>query len=128
MQTKLIQHPLHPYVELLPDEEQIRSERDVLDLLGELSAHPETRDGRHSSRLMLHAASLPEEFFDLKTGLAGAVLQKLVQYLVKTAAVIPTERVGNGRFHEMALEANRGNRMFHIFDNREQAETWLTGE
>lgn len=77
-----------------------------------------------TNRLLLWAANLHDDFFDLKTGLAGAVLQKFVNYGIKVAAVIPPEIVSQGRFREMALETNRG-RHFRIFSEAGEAETWL---
>jgi hypothetical protein len=42
----------------------------------------------------------------------------------RVAAVIPLNLVDQGRFHEMVLEANRGNQ-FRVFQSREKAEQWL---
>lgn len=77
-----------------------------------------------TNKLLLHAANLHEDFFELKTGLAGAVLQKFVNYGIKTAAVIPPEISQQGRFREMALETNRGQH-FRIFSEASAAEAWL---
>jgi len=83
--------------------------------------------GEHSvERLLLYAANFSESFFDLKSGLAGAVLQKFVNYHVKVALVIPSDLV-QGRFREYILEANRGNQ-FRAFQEKDDAETWLTSD
>lgn len=81
--------------------------------------------GEHdTNRVLLYAANFHEDFFNLKTGLAGAVLQKFVNYGIKAAAVIPSELANEGRFGEMVLEANRGQH-FRVFGEAAEAESWL---
>ena len=77
-----------------------------------------------TDRLLLHAQNLSGDFYRLRTGLAGDVLQKLANYHIRVAAVIPPDLIGQGRFREMVLEANRGNQ-FRVFPDRELAEEWL---
>ena len=106
-----------PYLEGVPGHLLITEERDAVDLVGLCGEHD-------VSRLMLHADNVTEHFFDLKTQLAGLVLQKFVNYGVKSVLVLPTDARQHGRFHEMAIEANKG-RHFGVFYNRAQAEEWL---
>lgn len=116
----LVENSINAFVECLPDGGQVQSEQDALDLVGacgEYQAH----------RLLLHAANLGEDFYDLKTGLAGAVLLKFSNYRIKAAIVVDPERM-TGRFGEMAGEANRRNRDFHVFHAREDAVKWLIAE
>lgn len=105
------------YVELLTGGKLIESEQDALELVGICGEHD-------TQRLMIHGENLPDDFFQLKTGLAGKILQKFTNYQLKTAAIIPAEKVNQGRFKEMALETNRGQN-FRIFENRQDAEEWL---
>ena len=107
------------YVECLPDGDLLASERDALDLV---AACGENKTGS----LMVHAASLPEDFYHLKTGLAGSILQKFNTYRIRCAMVLTPQLVRQGRFHDMVLEANRGSQ-FHVFYDRELAEQWLVG-
>jgi len=95
----------------------ISSENDAVDLVAWCGEND-------TNRLMLYAANLHEDFFNLKTGLAGAVLQKFINYGIKAAAVIPPELSKQGRFGEMALEANRGQH-FRVFSEASEAEAWL---
>ncbi|CAK4869389.1 unnamed protein product [Aphanomyces euteiches] len=76
---------------------------------------------------MLHEEALTEEFFKLKTGLAGKVLQKLVNYHIKTAAVITKEQTIKGRAKEMLAESNKGHD-FRAFASVAEAENWLLNE
>lgn len=101
------------------EDEVIRSEHDALDLIGacgEIGA----------CGVLLHAANLNEEFYRLKSGLAGAVLQKFGQYRVRLAAVIPSRFI-EGRFGEMVWEANRGGQ-FRVFEEQQQALDWLLAD
>jgi hypothetical protein len=77
-----------------------------------------------SHRVLIGAANLPAIFYDLKTGLAGAVLQRFVIYQVRAAFVVPSERLNAGRFGEMVLESNRG-RQFHFAVDETAASAWL---
>ncbi len=81
---------------------------------------------RHASRVMLYERALPEDFFNLRTGLTGAVMQKLAQYRVKAALVLEGSYT-KGKFADVLIEANRGG-AFHSFGDEESAERWLAGE
>ncbi|TFE28639.1 DUF4180 domain-containing protein [Cohnella luojiensis] len=78
----------------------------------------------HTSLLMLHADALSDDFRKLQTGLAGQVLQKFINYRIKTAIVIPLASTIKGKFKELMAESNKGND-FRVFDNRIDAENWL---
>lgn len=96
----------------------LRDEQDALDLL--------TACGEHQApRLLLDEENLAEDFFQLRTGLAGKILLKFSNYAVKVAAIFPPERVKRGKFRDMVLETNRGNE-FRVFSEREKAVEWLT--
>jgi hypothetical protein len=78
---------------------------------------------------LLHADNLPRRFFDLSSGQAGVILQKLRAYRVRLAVVAPADRViPSPRFGEMAAEERRSGQ-FALFETREAAAAWLaTGE
>jgi len=105
------------YVECIPDGDLIDSEAKALDLVGACGE-------LQNSKLLIHASSFPDEFYDLKTGLAGGVMLKFSNYGIMAALVIPQEKIGEGRFYEMMLETNRGNQ-FRIFQTLEDAENWF---
>jgi hypothetical protein len=76
---------------------------------------------------LLYAENLPAAFFDLSSGQAGAVLQKLRTYGVRLAVVSPPGQVEvSTRFGEMVAEESRG-RHFGLFETREAARAWLAG-
>jgi hypothetical protein len=79
----------------------------------------------HGSRaLLLDRDALPAAFFDLSTGVAGELVQKLVNYDVRMAAVVPDLAAHSQRFGEFAREAN-AERQFRFFGTREEAVGWL---
>jgi len=106
------------YVELMSSDAPIRSDRDAADLVA--ACHE-----RESNLLMLHQAALHAEFFDLKSGLAGTLLQKLVNNRIRGVLVAPDDSVYRGkRFEELVSESNRGDQ-FGVFAGRGAAEAWL---
>ncbi len=120
MDTRLIIINGASYLECIPTERWIQRETDALDLVAACIENG-------TDQLMLHAGCLSEDFYRLRTGLAGAVLQKFTDYHIRVAAVIPLELSSQGHFGEMVSEANRGN-TFHVFQIREAAERWLFGK
>jgi hypothetical protein len=74
---------------------------------------------------LLYAQNLTESFFDLSSGEAGAVLQKLRNYGIRLAVVCVPESVRfSSRFGEVAAEENRGDR-FQLCESRQAALEWL---
>jgi len=76
--------------------------------------------------LLFDADALPETFFDLRTGVAGEVVQRLVNYGLRMAAVVPDPAAHGERFTEFAREAARGHGPFRFFPDRAAALDWLT--
>jgi hypothetical protein len=82
----------------------------------------------HTRLVLLYAENLTEHFFDLSSGEAGAILQKLRNYHVKLAVVVPQGGVRqSSMFPEMVLEEGRSG-YFRIFEDKGTAEAWLAGE
>ncbi len=117
MNYKIIESDNRKYIEVLSAGLPLNSEQDALDLISlswENDIHQQ----------MIHGEVLSEDFFNLKTGVAGKMLQKFINYGIKVAAIIPAEVANTGRFREMVLETNKGN-AFRVFVTREDAEKWL---
>lgn len=77
--------------------------------------------------LLLDHGGLPPEFFDLSSGVAGGLVQKLTNYGIRMAAVVPDPTLHSRAFQELAREANRSG-AFRFFPNRQAAVEWLTAE
>ena len=105
------------YLECPAESLRIASECDALDVVALCGEHS-------TERLLLDGDCLHPDFFELKTELAGAVLLKLSNYHIRTAVVLPPERIGSGRFAEFVREANTGNQ-FRVFSDVAEAVSWL---
>ena len=80
-------------------------------------------DGAHAA--LLYAANMTPAFFDLSSGDAGAILQKLRNYHIRLAVVCPPDSVQfSSRFGEMLADERRGT-YFGVFETRHEASQWL---
>ena len=104
----------------IPDGNKISSEADALDAVGACGEY-------ETDKLLIQGENLSETFYNLKSGLAGAVLLKFNNYSIKAAVVVTAETIGKGRFYKFVLETNRGNE-FRVFQVRKKAMDWLMGK
>jgi PadR family transcriptional regulator AphA len=102
------------YIETLPDGGCLLNDQDAVDLVAACGE-------AETALLMLNNGNLPDEFFDLSSGLAGRILLKFGIYSIRVAAIISPDRVQHGKFPEMMIESNRGND-FGVFFERANAE------
>jgi hypothetical protein len=78
-----------------------------------------------ASAALLYAANLTPAFFDLSSGEAGEILQKLRNYRIRLAVVCPAGSVRfSSRFGEMLADERRG-KHFGLFETRQAAGEWL---
>lgn len=66
------------------------------------------------NRIMLEKALLDERFFDLKTRLAGEILQKFVNYHVKAAIVGDFSGYTSKSLRDFIYECNHGTDVFFL--------------
>ena len=78
-------------------------------------------------RLVLYPENLPEEFFDLSSGVAGEVLNKLRMYWVRLAVVRTPVLKLSSRFAEMLSDEWRYG-YFGLLDDLPAALDWLSRE
>lgn len=105
------------YIELISAAEPLGTENDALDLVALCWEH-------ETNFLMINYTALSQDFFKLKTKVAGNFIQKFINYSIKAVAIIPQETIQKGSFKEMALETNKGNH-FRMYESKEEAEKWL---
>jgi hypothetical protein len=74
---------------------------------------------------LLSAANLPAQFFDLSSGQAGEILQKLRNYRIRLAVICPPGSVTLSRRFEELMREERRDPYFGLFDTREAALAWL---
>lgn len=105
------------FLESVPGQLLIGSDEDVVAVLELCFSH-------RAKRVLLYSENLSDEFFDLSSRLAGAVLQKLRNYGVRIAIVRSPGLRLSSKFGELVAEERLGQH-FRLFDNRETAQEWL---
>lgn len=106
-----------PYVVSRTSEQFILTAQDFLDLLA--------LGGEHGANLfVLEDVNFTAGFYDLKTGLAGEVLQKLSNYNCRLAIVGMFAMVRSERFRELMSESNKGAQL-RFAGRREEIMGWL---
>lgn len=79
---------------------------DALDLMADIRYH-------HSGdKVLIRKENIAEDFFELKTGLAGEVLQKYTNYGFVIAIVGDFESYDSKSLKDFIYESNRGKRAF----------------
>jgi uncharacterized protein DUF4180 len=81
--------------------------------------------GMDTGGLLLDERQLGADFFDLRTGLAGEVLQKFTNYRVRLAIVIADANAYGARFSELVYE-HRAHDAVRFFATEQRARQWLT--
>ncbi len=117
MNYRIVKKENTRYLELFSCEIPVKTERDALELVALCGEHD-------INLLMIHSKALSEDFFKLKSGVAGAVLQKLINYSVKTALIVPDQSGLGSRFRELMSEANKGSQ-YRVFGSTAEAEHWF---
>jgi hypothetical protein len=95
-------------IEVVSDDIIINSEQDALDLMANIAYLYDTR------KIILHTDNFCEDFFILRTGMAGAVMQKFSNYRVQAAIVGEIKR-NSESLKAFIRESNRTGRV--IFTN-----------
>ena len=75
-------------------------------------------------RVILARENLHPDFFDLRTGLAGEVLQKFVIYGLRLAIVGDFRHVGSRSLRALIHESNRTGRVVFAGSEEEVARLW----
>ncbi|MBD0380480.1 DUF4180 domain-containing protein [Paenibacillus sedimenti] len=65
-------------------------------------------------RIILNQSALNEDFFDLKTRLAGEILQKFSNYRVKVAIVGDFSGISSQSLKDFIYECNKGRDVFFL--------------
>jgi hypothetical protein len=117
MNVQIIENAAIRYLEVFTCEKPVASTQDALDLVA-LCGENDT------ALLMIHPEALSGDFFKLKTGVAGEIFQKFINYSIQTAVIVPEPSSLGSSFRELISEANRGAH-YRFFPNREEAEMWF---
>ncbi|CEN74586.1 hypothetical protein DUF4180 [[Clostridium] sordellii] len=114
MKYKIIEKSNKRYIELV---QRITCETDVFDIISICISND-------INSILIREEVLKEEFINLKTGLAGIVLQKFIDYKIKASAIIEDKNSIKGRFKELMHELDKNND-FRVFNNITDAENWI---
>jgi hypothetical protein len=95
--------------EIVSEEIVIKETQDAIDLLGEC-------DYRGARSIILCEKHFPPEFFDLRTGFAGEILQKFSTYNFRLAIIGDFSKYKSRSLQDFIRESNRGNRIFFLTD------------
>jgi hypothetical protein len=92
-----------------PDGKPMAGEGDVLDLLGQMY-------GLHVSWVVIPVDRLVSDFFRLRTGIAGEIVQKFVQYQNRVAIVgdISAQLAESGPLRDWVRESNLGRDVWFV--------------
>jgi hypothetical protein len=88
---------------------QCRTDRDAVELIGAAWEH-------RASFLVIPIERLADDFFRLRTGVAGAIVQKFVNYRMRVAIAGDISRHVNesSAFRDFVVEANRGDQVWFV--------------
>lgn len=86
--------------EVISESMVIANPEDGLDLLGTLYF-------QGFDKILLHEKNITPDFFDLKTGIAGEILQKFSTYRVRLAIIGDFRAYQSKSFKDFMLESNR---------------------
>jgi Domain of unknown function (DUF4180) len=111
--TAFVLHGTQVYA-CAPDGKKLRTGRDATDLMGEAFEY-------QAGMLVIPAERLDEDFFRLRTGVAGEIVQKFVQYGARIAVVgdISHYVSESTAFRDFARETNRGSHFCFVADIEE---------
>lgn len=74
------------------------------------------------NRIVLNKSLLSESFFDLKTRLAGEILQKFINYRVKVAIIGDFSMYSSKSLRGFIYECNNGNDILFMSDEQQAIE------
>lgn len=117
MDYKVIEKDRIRYMEYSAAGMPLSSEKDAIDLVSGCFEN-------QIYNIVLHARALSDDFFKLRTGLAGMILQKFINYRIKVAVVLENDDKVKGKFRELLSESNKGND-FRTFFSAAEAEQWF---
>ncbi len=71
------------------------------------------------NKMIINKKNISEEFFDLKTGLAGEILQKFMNYHMTIAIIGDFSVYKSKSLKDFIYECNKGQQIFFLKDEKE---------
>lgn len=101
---------------LQADQEMITDVQSALDLVATVSFES------GCDRIALRQSQLSEDFFDLRTGIAGEIIQKFINYNVKVAIIGDFSGYTSRSLRDFIYECNQGKDLFFVASEQEAVE------
>lgn len=98
--------------EILSDQTIIYTVDDGLELMGNLYY-------QNFDQVILHEKNISADFFDLKTGIAGGILQKFAQYRFPLTIVGDFTKYESKSLKDFIFESNKGTQINFLFSTDE---------
>ena len=95
--------------EIITDKVILRSTEDGLDLLGNLYY-------QGFDKILIHEKNITPEFFDLRTKIAGEILQKFAQYQMPLIIVGDFSKYQSKSLNDFIFESNKSQQINFIKD------------
>ncbi|WP_312902675.1 DUF4180 domain-containing protein [Chryseobacterium taichungense] len=118
MELKIHDTGTSKIAEIISDLIIISSSQDGLDLLGNVYY-------QDFDKVIVHEKNITPAFFDLKTKMAGEILQKFSNYRVRLAIVGDFSKYPGNSLQEFILESNKGRQVVFV-DSIEEAVNRLS--
>lgn len=118
MQLELTEINGKHIAEVISDNIEINHVQDAIDLLGNCWYQGATG-------VIIHKKNITPDFFDLKTGIAGEVLQKFSNYKMKLAIIGDFTKYQSKSLSDFIYESNKTGRIYFV-DSVARAREQLT--
>ncbi|MGL4608510.1 MAG: DUF4180 domain-containing protein [Trueperaceae bacterium] len=102
--------------EVVLEDVVIHTTQDALDILGNASY-------QGADCMLMYTKNFVPEFFDLRTGLAGDILQKFTNYKMKLILIGDFETFSSNALRAFMIEANRGKQLAFVSSKEKALET-----
>lgn len=98
----------HRTAEVIGDGAVVHTAADVLDMLASIIWNDDAQD------LVIHEANIVPEFFDLRTGVLGDILQKCSNYRFRLALIGDFDKYEGASLQAFMTESNRGRHVLFV--------------
>ena len=109
MELEIFDVQKHKIAEIISEGIAINDTQDALDVMANASC-----EGARG--VIINEKNLRPEFFELKTGMAGEILQKFSNYRMKLAIIGDFEKYKSKSLKAFIFESNRGSQIFFVTD------------
>ena len=109
MKQRVFENNNRKIAEIISDKVEINSVQDALDIMA-------NADNEGARNVVLYEKNISPNFFDLKTGLAGEILQKFSNYRMKLSIIGDFAKYRSNSLNAFKIECNRRGHIFLVSD------------